>query len=65
LFVAGLALISYTGNYGHGLGLVHHGIDMLIVGAFSLVVFFLALRMRLGDRESAALIATASARDQL
>ena len=65
LFVAGLALISYTGNYGHGLGLVHHGVDMAIVGVFSLFVFFLALRTRLGDREAAALIATASARDQL
>jgi hypothetical protein len=61
LFIAGLALVSYTGNYGHGLGLVHHGIDMALVTAFSLAVFRLALKTRLGDDEAAAFLEQASA----
>ena len=57
LFVAGLALVSYTGNYGNGLGLLRHGLDMVIVAVLSLAVFWLALKTRLGDAETAAMLA--------
>jgi amino acid transporter len=56
LFVGGLAAVSYTGNYGHGLGLLHHGLDMAIVAVLALAVFRLALRSRLDDAETAALL---------
>jgi amino acid transporter len=55
LFVVGLAVASYVGNYGNGLGLLHHGLDMALVSAFSLAVYWLALRTRLSDAETAAL----------
>jgi amino acid transporter len=56
LFVAGLALASYIGNYGNGLGLLRHGLDMVIVAVLSLAVFWLALNTRLGDAETAAML---------
>ena len=63
LFVSGLALVSYAGNYGHGLGLLHHGLDMIVVAAFSLAVFYIALVTRLDDAEAAALLAAPSIGD--
>ena len=60
-FVGGLALVSYTGNYGHGLGLLRHGVDMALVTVLSLATFWLALRTRLPDAETAALFAAARA----
>jgi amino acid transporter len=60
-FVGGLALVSYAGNYGHGLGLLRHGVDMALVTVLSLATFWLALRTRLSDAETAALFAAARA----
>ena len=61
LFISGLAAISYAGNYGNGLGLFPSGVDLLIVSAFSLAVFGVAIRDRLTDAEAAALLKTADA----
>jgi amino acid transporter len=63
LFVGGLALVSYVGNYGHGLGLLHHGLDMIVVAVFSLAVFSIALITRLDDAEAAALLAAPASGD--
>lgn len=57
LFIGGLAAISYVGNYGHGLGLLHHGFDMAIVAVLALAVFWYALKSRLDNGETAALLA--------
>lgn len=46
-YYAGLAVLSYVGNYGGGLGLISDGWDMLILTIFSLVIFRLAIRLRL------------------
>jgi len=46
-YYAGLAVLSYVGNYGGGLGLISDGWDMLILTVFSLVIFRLAIRLRL------------------
>jgi amino acid transporter len=56
LFIAGLAVISYTGNYGNGLGLLRHGSDIALVVALSLGAFQLAMRMRLSAGRTAALM---------
>ena len=39
IFVAGLAAISYLGNYGNSLKLLRHGSDMALVTLLSLGVF--------------------------
>ncbi len=57
LFVAGLAAISYLGNYGNGLKLLRHGSDLALVALLSLGVFWLALRRRLPAAKTKALIA--------
>jgi amino acid transporter len=56
-YLAGLALISYTGNYGHGLGILTHGLDMVIITVFSLAIFALSLKLRLSDQEVERLLA--------
>ncbi len=46
-YLLGIGLISYTGNYGHGLGILAHGVDLIVMALFSLVIFVFALRLRL------------------
>ncbi len=46
-YYAGLAAISYLGNYGHGLGVIPNVMDMVILAVFSLAIFWLAIRLRL------------------
>jgi hypothetical protein len=41
--------------------LLHHGWDMAMVSVFSLAVFFLALKTRLGDAEAAQYVTEAAA----
>jgi amino acid transporter len=64
LFIAGLAAVSYAGNYGNGLDLFPSGVDLLIVSAFSLAVFWVAIRDRLSNAETGELLKTADARMQ-
>lgn len=64
IFVGGLAAVSFTGNYGNGLGLLHHGIDMVVVTVLSLVVFREAIRARLSNEETAMLFADAWSEDK-
>ena len=56
LFIDGLGLISFVGNYGGGLGLLPRYGDLIIVSAFSLAVFCIAVRDRLPDAQTAALM---------
>lgn len=49
-WLAGLAVISYLGAYGNGLGLITFEIAFPVIAVFSLAVFVLAVRVRLhGD----------------
>jgi amino acid transporter len=56
LFIDGLGLISFVGNYGGGLGLLPKYGDLIIVSTFSLAVFCIAVRDRLPDGQTAALM---------
>jgi amino acid transporter len=55
-YLAGLALISWLGNYGNGLAILTHGLDLVLIVVLSLVIFRMALKMRLPDTESMQLI---------
>ena len=46
LFIDGLGAISYLGNFGGGLGVLPKYVDLVIVSAFSLFVFWVAVRDR-------------------
>lgn len=57
LFIAGLAVLSYAGNYGDGLGLLGHGSDLALVGLLSLGAYWLAIKTRLPAARTEAFIA--------
>lgn len=59
LFIDGLGVLSFVGNYGGGLGLLPKYGDLAIVGSFSLLVFWIAIRDRLPDAETHELIKSA------
>jgi amino acid transporter len=61
LFIDGLGVISFLGNYGGGLGVIPKYVDLVIVGGFSLGVFALATRDRLPDAQTVALLQSAEA----
>lgn len=46
IYMAGMAVISYLGGYGGGLGIIPHPLDTVIIAIFGLFVFFLAVRGR-------------------
>lgn len=46
-WLIGLAAISWLGAYGGGLGYITFGIAFPVIGAFSLIVFLIGVRMRL------------------
>lgn len=60
LFAAGLALLSWLGNYGNGLGVLPQGIDLLLVSLWSLLCFWLGLRWRLPNEDTNRMIAAAT-----
>ncbi len=46
-YLIGLSLISYLGNFGHGLGIIPFGWDFLILALFSIAIMMLAVAFRL------------------
>ena len=60
LFIDGLGAISFLGNYGGGLGVIPKYVDLLVVSGFSLFVLWVAVRDRLPDAETVALLKTAA-----
>ena len=60
LFIDGLGVLSFLGNYGGGMGVLPKYGDLLIVSGFSLVVFWIATRDRLPDAETQALLKSVS-----
>jgi amino acid transporter len=57
IFVAGLAMISYLGNYGNGLKVLPYGSDIALVSLLSLGVFLLALKSKIDAAETRTLLA--------
>ena len=56
-WLAGLALISFLGQYG-GIGVIPEWIDLLVVAMFSLVIFYIGVRVALPrEREHAVFAA--------
>lgn len=55
-YILGLGIISYLGDYGHGLGLITHGLALPILAIFSLVIFWQAIKLRFPDAEAVRLI---------
>ena len=55
-YFAGMALLSYMGNFGGGSGYMPFGMDMVYVGIFSIVIFYIALAQRLPAEETQELI---------
>jgi amino acid transporter len=62
-YYAGLAILSYIGNFGDGLGLIPSGLDMAILAVFSLAVFWFAIRLRLSSETIEGLLV--SSRDEI
>lgn len=62
-YYVGLAIMSYLGNYGDGLGVIPFGVDLVILAVFSLVIFQLALRLRLAPETIAGQLVTS--RDEI
>jgi len=46
---AGLSLISYLGNFGGGLGIISFGWDFVIIAVFSVLIIWIAHKLRLPD----------------
>lgn len=46
-YLIGLSIISYAGDYGHGLNLFPTSVDLIIIALFSIVIMFLAVYFRL------------------
>lgn len=48
-YLIGLIVISYLGSYGGGKHIITFGWDFLIIGIFSVVIFYLAIAMRMNN----------------
>lgn len=42
-YLLGLTALSYYGDFGGGLGLMHFGVDFLVIAIFSVIIFFMAV----------------------
>ena len=45
-YLLGLITISYYGSFGEGRHLIGFGLDFIIIGLFSLIIFYLAIKHR-------------------
>lgn len=55
-YILGIGLISYLGSYGKGKGLLNELEAMMIIAVLSLVIFVLAIKVRLPDDEAKKLL---------
>jgi len=62
VYGASLAVVSWLGNFGGGLGVIPKGVDMLVVSVVSLAIFWMAVRLRLPASVARTLIAETDAR---
>lgn len=61
-YFAALAVVSWLGNFGGGLGVIPNGIDMLVIAVLSLAIFWMAVRLRLPSNVARARIDETQAR---
>jgi amino acid transporter len=50
-YLTGMALISYLGTFGEGVGVIPFGWDVLVVAVFSIAIYALAMSVRLKPEE--------------
>jgi amino acid transporter len=50
-YLIGMAVISYLGAFGEGLGVIPFGWDVLVVAVFSIAIYALAMSVRLTPEE--------------
>ncbi len=51
LYLVGMAVISYLGSFGEGLGAIPFGWDVIVVSVFSIAIYALAISVRLTPEE--------------
>ena len=56
VYFVGLGIISYLGNFGGGQGILHFGMDFLVIAIFSVFIAWLALKYRLPASRTEAYI---------
>jgi len=56
VYFIGITLISYYGNYGNGLGVIHFGWDFVIIGVLCMVSMALSVTVCLPSHETQAYI---------
>jgi amino acid transporter len=56
-YLAGMALISYLGQFGNGTKAIPFGWDIAVVAAFSLVIFYVAVALALPSERVAEFVA--------
>ncbi|WP_319517786.1 APC family permease [uncultured Martelella sp.] len=49
VYMAGIAVLSYLGGYGGGLGVIPHPIDSILAALLSILVFLMAVRGRVSQ----------------
>ena len=50
-YLTGMAVISYLGTFGGGVGVIPFGWDVLVVAVFSIAIYALAMSVRLTPEE--------------
>jgi amino acid transporter len=50
-YLVGMAVISYLGSFGEGLGAIPFGWDVIVVSVFSIAIYALAISVRLTPEE--------------
>ncbi len=56
VWLAGLTLISFLGDYAGGLGVIHFGVAIPIVLVLSVIIYVMAYKMRLSPEQAKAYI---------
>lgn len=56
VYFIGVGVISYFGNFGGGRGVLHFGIDFVVIAIFSVFVVWLALKCKLPIAQTAAYV---------
>lgn len=57
IYIYGLGIISYYGQFGGGLGCIPDNWDMLLIAAFSLIILMLSYRQALSPEQTQAYLA--------
>jgi amino acid transporter len=50
-YLGGMALLSFLGQFGGGRQVLPFYVDLLVIGAFSLIIYYVAIRLRLPEEK--------------